>query len=322
MSYAPATKLSYADASNCATVLTDGYIMITKGLGAGQRMPLADWLIMADGQRIQEEFIPVKPEELVAQRNLAEARTAQAQQAQKYSIGTKFKYTSQDGSSSRTAFQAVSGVLQVSSINNGERDTTKKMYASYAEWQSTLALGGLSSVIYPDNRSKLEKLLSMRSKAPLTDFEVVKELEGLLGISTTVSYKKAELWADRAESARYELSRKKEELGDMGLEDYPKLRMALKDVMHFSRYYANMKLKAKKTKDYFSVKHATTTRIAVRCKGEYNIGPYWLNIVTCPKTGRLLSEYNAYNTLADIHDAEKSENGKPILHVRYRGRYY
>lgn len=305
MSYAPATKLSYADASNCATVLTDGYIMITKGFAAGQRMPFADWLIMADGQRIQEEFIPVKPIETVAT----------------YPIGTKFKYTSQDGSSLRTAIQVANGVLQVSSTNNGEKDTTKKMYVSYAEWQSTLAISGVPDIIYRDSQSKVEKLLSMRSKTPLSDFAAVKELEDLFSIRNTVSFEKASRWADRASSAHYELSRKIEELGCIDLEDHPKLRMALKGVMRLSKDYRYMKIKADYTKNSFMVKYHTTTKVAVRSR-DTNGKQYWSHILTCPKSGCILSNYTVYNILADIHNPERDENGKPILYIRYRGRYY
>ncbi|NBO56528.1 MAG: hypothetical protein EBU84_18485 [Actinobacteria bacterium] len=58
MSYTPGTKLSHA-ATHRATVLTGDNVMVTLGLGVGQMMKLADWIILADGATIQEEFIPV-----------------------------------------------------------------------------------------------------------------------------------------------------------------------------------------------------------------------------------------------------------------------
>jgi hypothetical protein len=36
--------------------------MVTAGLGSGQMMKLADWIILADGAKIQEEFIPLPKE--------------------------------------------------------------------------------------------------------------------------------------------------------------------------------------------------------------------------------------------------------------------
>jgi hypothetical protein len=59
MSYTPGTKLSHTDATRRATVLTGDNVMVTGGLGYGQMMKLADWIILADGAKIQEEFIPV-----------------------------------------------------------------------------------------------------------------------------------------------------------------------------------------------------------------------------------------------------------------------
>ena len=57
MSYTPRTKLS-CDSSAC-TVLNDGYVFVTSGLGANQRMPLADWRIIIGGEALREEFIPL-----------------------------------------------------------------------------------------------------------------------------------------------------------------------------------------------------------------------------------------------------------------------
>ena len=59
MSYTAGTKLSHTDTSCCATVLTDNNVMVTTGLGYGQMMKLVDWLILADGAPIQEEFLPL-----------------------------------------------------------------------------------------------------------------------------------------------------------------------------------------------------------------------------------------------------------------------
>ena len=59
MSYTPGTKLSHTDATRRATVLTGDNVIVTAGFGYGQMMKVADWIILADGAKIQEEFIPV-----------------------------------------------------------------------------------------------------------------------------------------------------------------------------------------------------------------------------------------------------------------------
>jgi len=58
MSYSAGTKLSHSDETEKVTVLTDNHVMVIKGRYEGQRMPLGDWLILADGAEIQEDYIP------------------------------------------------------------------------------------------------------------------------------------------------------------------------------------------------------------------------------------------------------------------------
>lgn len=58
--YSPSTKLSHTDATEKATVLTGGYVMPTKGKYIGVRMLLQDWLILADGATIEEDYIPIE----------------------------------------------------------------------------------------------------------------------------------------------------------------------------------------------------------------------------------------------------------------------
>jgi hypothetical protein len=60
MSYIPGTKLSHTFAEEKATVLTGGYVMLTKGKYVGQRMLLRDWIILADGETIDEDYIPLE----------------------------------------------------------------------------------------------------------------------------------------------------------------------------------------------------------------------------------------------------------------------
>jgi hypothetical protein len=61
MSYTPGTKLSHSEVEK-ATVITQGYLMPTQGKYAGQRMLVADWVILADGATIYEDYIPLGPE--------------------------------------------------------------------------------------------------------------------------------------------------------------------------------------------------------------------------------------------------------------------
>jgi len=61
MSYTPGTKLSHSEMEK-ATVITQGYLMPTQGKYAGQRMLVADWIILADGATIYEDYIPLGSE--------------------------------------------------------------------------------------------------------------------------------------------------------------------------------------------------------------------------------------------------------------------
>jgi len=144
MSYAPSTKLSHSDATARATVLTGDNVMVTRGLGAGQMMKLADWIILADGAKIQEEYIPVpkneaavplppteiiSPAEATARANLAHAgamwaaayaeqSAAAAPAAAPAAIGTKFRWTLSP-ETYRVAIMTSKGLLQVKSVTDG-----------------------------------------------------------------------------------------------------------------------------------------------------------------------------------------------------------
>jgi len=63
MSYASATKLSYANGSEVCVVLTEGNVMVTKCMNAECRvqMKLADWLILAEGKEVID-FVPKEEE--------------------------------------------------------------------------------------------------------------------------------------------------------------------------------------------------------------------------------------------------------------------
>jgi len=56
MSYAPGTKLSHSNDTQCATVLTKGQVIVTKGFAYEQMMSLEDWLILAEKNGIKAVF--------------------------------------------------------------------------------------------------------------------------------------------------------------------------------------------------------------------------------------------------------------------------
>jgi len=63
MSYSFATKLSFDDGNECARVLKNGKVMVTKVEGrlCCLIMDLAEWLALAEsyGHRVEEDYIPL-----------------------------------------------------------------------------------------------------------------------------------------------------------------------------------------------------------------------------------------------------------------------
>jgi hypothetical protein len=77
MSYTPGTKLSHSEMEK-ATVITQGYLMPTQGKYAGQRMLVADWVILADGATIYEDYIPLGSEAVAPEAIRSEALAPEA----------------------------------------------------------------------------------------------------------------------------------------------------------------------------------------------------------------------------------------------------
>ena len=190
MSYTPGTKLSHTDSLRRATVLTGDNVMVTAGLGYGQMMKLADWLILADGARIQEEFIPVPA-------------------AQPPAIGSKFRWTL-DANTYRVAIMTTKGVLQVKSVTDGggevhpttcrecrpckelamtppapwaRRPLKKTMFAEEAAWRASLPTGG-SVEITPPAKPVAEQKVAVVAQAP-NDVEKLKAAIKTYKIRTT-----------------------------------------------------------------------------------------------------------------------------------------
>jgi hypothetical protein len=179
MSYAPSTKLSYNRAEECATVLTGGMVMITKGLGRGTMIKLEDWLILAEGDQ-QEEYIPLPKEEPKEEPKVAEPQEPFLE------VGTKMTWTL-GPETYRIAVQTAKGILQVKSVTDGGGEIDrfgplaqyghypllKTPFASYTDWLKSLPPGGKTTITTP--KTALQK----RAVVPvgLTDIQKLEALQ-------------------------------------------------------------------------------------------------------------------------------------------------
>lgn len=164
--YTPGTKLSYANGTECCTVLTNGNSLVTKVWGHNhwEQMWLADWLILANGDE-QEDYIPLSTEtkdefadlpplvpcyEFTPISNQKIWEEAGRKVAPKRRIGTKLKWVLDD-ETYRVAVVTKHGVCQVKAITEGggdcyyvgdKRYLTKRTFDSEASWRSNLPEGG------------------------------------------------------------------------------------------------------------------------------------------------------------------------------------
>jgi hypothetical protein len=178
MSYAPSTKLNYSEGS--ATVLTGEMVMVTRGLGYGTMMKLADWLILADGKEMPPQPYP---------------------QIAEIAVSTKFKWVL-DEETYRVAIQKKNGVLQVKSVTDGagechddgcpctpcaelrmvppapwrtRRPLKMTLFENYSAWLKSLPKGGKTTVTSPDKRTALQKRAQIQPG--LSDVEKVRALQ-------------------------------------------------------------------------------------------------------------------------------------------------
>lgn len=145
--YAPGTELTHYfrdGVSNrpatCVTVITDGNVFVTAGLGAGTIMNYADWFILAGGKPLRV-FTPIPGLPTLIEKSPS------------VPIGTRFEWV-QGPETYRIAIQTAKGVLQVKSVTDGggECDMTrtvggthpliKKMFADEESWLASLPEGG------------------------------------------------------------------------------------------------------------------------------------------------------------------------------------
>lgn len=186
MSYVPSTKLSYSDGS--ATVLTGEMVMVTRGLGYGAMMKLADWLILAGGREYIDIPLIVPPVQIAE--------------------GTKFKWVLSADTYS-VAIQKKNGVLQVKSVTDGagechddgcrctpcaelrmvppppwrtRRPLKTTLFENYSEWLKSLPKGGQTTLTSPDKRGSVQK----RAQIPpgLSDVEKVRALQAEFKITS------------------------------------------------------------------------------------------------------------------------------------------
>jgi len=199
MSYSPRTKLS-CDVSAC-TVLTDGYVFVSSGLAANQRMPLADWEILIDGATIRDEYIPLERDEsMPLERDESIPVPLPAVEAQQEStdpIRTKWRWSATENPSSnyRVAIQTKKGVLQVKQVSSFyphgldyQCDVRPKMFETYEAWFSSLPEGSVSKTLPEDNLTPLErrKQQSVELLANGATASAIAKLQALWKVHTTV----------------------------------------------------------------------------------------------------------------------------------------
>ena len=199
MSYSPRTKLS-CDSSAC-TVLTDGYVFVRSGLGSNQRMPLADWLIIADTETVREDFIPVEKTEPLTQAEAAEMPLPPSPQPVPETpapIGTKWVWNALTlpEHNYRVAIKTRQGILQVKQVSCPNADyagyevsTERQMFETYRAWFETLPVGIVTKTESQDILSPMERR-KKRTTELLADptAENIKAIQGEWRVRSYVQY--------------------------------------------------------------------------------------------------------------------------------------
>jgi hypothetical protein len=179
--------------------LTGDNVMVTGGLGYGQMMKLTDWIILADGAKIQEEFIPVPKNGTAHSASGAEFIPVPQQklavpQQNPPALGAKFRWTL-NPETYRIAIMTTNGLLQVKSVTDGggECDTSrtvggtypliKKMFADEAEWRASLPAGGSVELTLPAKVAEAQRIDEAYPR--LGDVDKIKALLKRYKIRTT-----------------------------------------------------------------------------------------------------------------------------------------
>jgi len=200
--------LSYADERGTATVLTEGNVMVTSGLGTGQMMKLADWIILAHGARIVELYIPldVSMPELEP---VAQPEPVAMPELKPLAIGCKLRWTLNQ-ETYRVAIQTDKGVLQVKSVTDGagechedgctctpcaelrmvppapwrtRRPLKKALFANEITWKASLPEGGTIEITGPAPKIAPS---NPQVAAAMSDYEKVRQLQNVYKMKVDV----------------------------------------------------------------------------------------------------------------------------------------
>ena len=330
MSYTPGTKLSHTDISCRATVLTGDNVMVTAGLGYGQMMKLADWLILADGAKIQE-FTPLP----AASAPLPVAAPPPA-------IGSKLRWTL-DANTYRVAIMTAKGLLQVKSVTDGagefhpttcrecrpckelamtppapwaRRPLKQTMFADEAAWRASLPTGG-SVEITPPAKPVAEQKVAAVAQAP-NDVEKLKAAIKTYKIRTTAYVEPSPREQLKAAAERMEKIRA--ELAALTLDqdlEWPHMRHTLtRQLKHARGWYISMKIACNGPNSHMKalrMSHRGTGRISLYTSDEILLlTVHEDKIAATPSTSCPARLYNNFTEISGDSDFN--------LLVIYRGR--
>ena len=145
MSYAQGANLSYANGAEAAIIITDGYVMtkMMDGIKWRERMKLADWLILAEGQPITlaapAPFSSTITEPVAAP---VEPLAGLPEDTRDFNhpVNTIFKSKGFNDKmyGEVTAVQTRRGVLQVKAVTHEGTSLEKKFFSTYTEWAKTM----------------------------------------------------------------------------------------------------------------------------------------------------------------------------------------
>jgi hypothetical protein len=310
-SYTPATKLSYGDAKECATVLSDGNVMVTMANGAPwrQMMKLTDWLILADGRQVSEDFIPL---------------SAAAAPLAPMPYGTKFRWTL-NPETYRVSIMTAKGVLQVKSITDGGGEMEdggrlkKKMFADEAAWRASLPSGGMTSLSLPDTRDSIQKRAAWPLLPTLTDVQKVSAL--LKRFKIVGACYSEESYNQRVERITGLLIEARAKLNALPPQELigPKSRELITNLNYWIRWLTHATLE--------QTIHSAVAAVRPITFKPYGTGKFFAQIggKQCQITtfnDRIVVKGDRFKTYANFAEAgvDNAPSGKPILSVLYRRR--
>jgi len=298
MSYSPATKLSHSNATNKATVLTNGNVMVTLGLGVGQMMTLEDWRILADGATIVEEraALPVASQPPAAP-------------------GTKFRWTL-DENNYCVAIMTAKGLLQVKSMWDGEADFKKTLFADEKAWRASESLNDSGTIEISLDDKSAEKRRADEAYQTLGDVEKVEALVKRYQVKSFVQ--QASSPQNSLDAALKLINDYRAEFAQLTLEEElrgHRHRLNLKMNRALRSYaWANSRVAAGEPEERPPyVCYRGKNQIIATVKGmPYVILPFMGKIAAYPSSSYLFHDVKLYNNFAEM--------GNPTITARYRCR--